>query len=290
MSGLLSDREIEVRVARGELIAESSFNDQSVQPASYDLTIAATGLITPAGEVVEPTAGAHRGSVVLHGGDTALFSSQERFRMPDDVAGNITIRNRLAAQGLTLLSGMLIDPGFGRTAPDGSDHGCCIYLHVANIAREPIALRPGEDTVARVQFLRVDGEVSDKRKPVEPSRWDDQKQASLGFLTEMRELKDDVERHETRSEVIVTFGFWVLAVALIGASFSAILSIVTNSTLQKHLRNAWPHSSSDKILWSCLILGVAIVAYALVIGARELIRGWSTRRLTGGRRRSDGRT
>jgi len=279
MTGLLSDGEIQARAERDELIVSETFKPDSLQPASYDLTIAADGMITPDGKEIAPgLKGWGRRPLVLQAGDTALFSSFERLSMPDDVAGNITIRNTLANQGLTLLSGMLVDPGFGRKSGVKGQLGCCLYLHVANIGKAPIPLRPGVDTIARVQFLNVVGAVSKRRTGVEPSLWADQRQASLGFLTEMRNLKRRFERSDARSEVVVVFGVVVLAVALIGASFSSILSIVTNSLLRRELRNAWPSGTSDKILWAAIFVSVTALVGIVAWSTRETLRGLAARR------------
>jgi len=272
--GVLSDKAILQHVENGELIVKDTFTERSLQPASYDLTIARDGLITPDNVEVPP----HKTwllsrQIVLGSGDTALFSSQELFRMPKSVAGNISIKNRLAAEGLTLLSGLLIDPGYGLEERTDDERGCRIYLHVANTGKDPILLRPGKDQIARVQFLRVLGDVWEKRRSPRPSRWNEQQQASLGFLTELKQLKEDIERSENRSQNVVLFGVVVVAIALIGAAFSTILSIVTNSQLRGELRYAWPDSSDHAIVWSLLLVAAAGFALTFVLAVRE-IAGW----------------
>ncbi len=286
LGGVLSDGAIMQHVDNGELIVKSSFTEKSLQPASYDLTIARDGLITPDSVEVPP----HKvwllpRRVVMGSGDTALFSSRELFRMPKSVAGNISIKNRLAAEGLTLLSGLLIDPGYGLDEQTDDEDGCRLYLHVANTGKDPILLHPGEDQIARVQFLRVFGDVWDKRIPPRPSRWSEQQQASLGFLTELKQLKEDVERSENRSQNIVLFGVVVVAIALIGAAFSTILSIVTNSQLRGELQHAWPNSSDHAVVWGLLLVAAAGFALVFVLAFRE-IAGWLSSRRRRRRRRS----
>jgi deoxycytidine triphosphate deaminase len=276
MSGVLSDLTIQQAVDRDELIVGGTFKCTSLKPASYEVTIAGRGLITPSGKPIKPSPkGRVRKPVVLESGDTAMFSSEELFAMPPTITGNISIRNRLAGEGLMLLSGMLIDPGYG--AKPGERRGCCLYLHVANIGREPIALRPGVDQIARIQFLHVDGAQSPDRGEIEHSLWHDQQQASLGFLTDLKQLKEDVERSDSRSGQVVLFGFVVLAAALIGAAFSTILAVVSNTELRNHLDAVWKVSPSEV----SLVIGVPATLFVLMWGLREVCRvvvPWRRRR------------
>jgi hypothetical protein len=184
--------------------------------------------------------------------------------MPGNLAGNLSIKNRPASEGLTLLSGLLVDPGYGSDETADDERGCRLFLHVANAGREPILLKPGEDAIARIQFLPVVGGKWDRRKKARASRWSEQQQASLGFLTEMKQLKERVETTGARSELVVLFGVVVLAVALIGAAFSTILSIVTNKDLSAELHKAWPASSNDAIVWAILLVGAPLALYAIV--------------------------
>jgi hypothetical protein len=94
--------------------------------------------------------------------------------------------------------------------------------------------------------------------------WEEQKRPSLGFLTDLKELKEKVDRSEARSQQVILLGAVVLAIALIGAEFSTILSIVTNKALGKELHKAWPASSHDGLVWVLLLVGVPLAIYAVV--------------------------
>ncbi|HXN39816.1 MAG TPA: hypothetical protein VN892_17410 [Solirubrobacteraceae bacterium] len=281
VGGVLSDRAIFEEVHAGRLIVLDTFRADSLYAASYDVTIARDGLILPNGREIPPgradSLSGRRRPVVLEAGDTALFSTQELFRMPDDVAGNVSIKNRLAVEGLTLLSGLLVDPGYGVEELADDEHGCRLFLHIANASKRPILLKPGEDAIARIQFLPVVGGRWEHRKPARASRWSEQQQASLGFLTEMKELKERVERTSARSEEVVLFGVVVLAIALIGATFSTILSIVTNATLSEKLHDAWPASSHDGVVWALLLLAISVFMLAAVLAVCKIGRSVAAR-------------
>jgi deoxycytidine triphosphate deaminase len=259
--GVLSDGAIRAEIEAGRLIVGDTFDPHSLRPASYDLTAAPKGLIGPDGVSVAPHVERTERRVVLDPGDAAMFSTKELFCMPGTIAGNITIKNSFATEGLMLLSGGLIDPTYGE---DSERSGCRLFLHVANIGRLPIEIRPGQDHIARVQFLRLCGPEDPEREPIACSVWEEQKRPSLGFLTDLKELKEKVDRSEARSQQVILLGAVVLAIALIGAEFSTILSIVTNKALGKELHKAWPASSHDGLVWVLLLVGVPLAIYAVV--------------------------
>jgi deoxycytidine triphosphate deaminase len=228
IGGVLSDEAIYELVHSselGELIVKATFDKASLQPASYDPRIAPDGLITPHGAKIKPGEDGPA-KVVLQSGDAAMFSTIEMFRMPADFAGNITIKNRLATEGLMLLSGLLIDPGYGSDETVEDDPGCRLYLHVANIGKEPIILRP-KDQIARVQFLHVCGGQSPSRRLIKASEWKTQEQPSLGFLTELKDIKEKVESTSNQVQYVVMLGYVVLGVTLIGVVVATVLAIVS---------------------------------------------------------------
>lgn len=239
VGGVLSDQAIYNLIhssALGEPITKDTFVSSGLAPASYEPRIARDGLIAPDGTPYPPgTKGPTK--IVLKSGDAAMFSTKELFRMPQDVAGNVTVKNRLATDGLMLLSGLLIDPGYGcndsEEDPD-DEHGCRLYLHVANIGRDQITIKPGEEPIARIQFLRVIGGAHESRQPIKGSQWIDQEKASLGFLTELKDVKDELkslkqEGERTNSQVhyVVMGGAVVLCVTLLGVIVAFVLAIVT---------------------------------------------------------------
>ncbi len=265
MSGVLSDVEIRERSSHNELIV-APIDEAGLRPAAYDVKVAKDGLIAPDGREVPPDGEGWRRrrrirKVVLQPGDAALFSTAERFRLPLGVAGNITIRNRLAIEGLMLLSGMLIDPGYGLVSEEQKP-GCRIYLHVANVGRQTIDIRPGSDRIATVQFLPVQGGHDHRTRVVPGSLWVDQALPSLGFLTEMKELRERVDKSDTRSGLVVLFGFVVLAVALIGTALSTALAFAQKEGALELL-----HRLENRAGGALLVLGfVAAAVVGLLVG------------------------
>jgi deoxycytidine triphosphate deaminase len=244
--GVLSAKKIQELVDAEQLMVGDTFHSIGLRPAAYDVRVAAGGLIAPdATEIPPMTAGREHDpshEVTLKAGDTAVFSTAEYFHMPSHIAGNMSIKNRYAARGLMLLSGMLIDPGFGscqrqETGDDGSStnkqYGLPLHLHVVNLGVDPITIRPGEDRIASVQFLQVD--TPDRwTAQISAPQWKDQKRPSLGFLAELQKLSSDHKDLErTVSDMnemvkyVVWLGFILLGTTILGVILATILSLAS---------------------------------------------------------------
>ena len=236
IGGVLSDLAIYEMVhsnGAGELIVRETFDPDCLAPASYNPRIARDGLITPSGDKFKPGCdGPWPTKVVLYSGDAAMFSTVEQFLMPANVAGNITVKNRQATNGLLLLSGLLIDPDYGADTKDDENPGRRLYLHVANIGKEPITIEPGGQ-IARIQFLHVyGGQRVSSAQPASPPQieaadWNSQQQPSLGFLTDLKELKETVDRVSYQAQIVIFGGIFVLTVTLIGVVLAFVLAIVS---------------------------------------------------------------
>ncbi|ATZ61665.2 MAG: dCTP deaminase [Methanosarcinales archaeon Met12] len=116
---MLSDRDIRRKMSEGLLI--KPFNEDSLQPASYDLR---------AGEstVIQPKA-------------FALVGSLERVEMPLDVASILKVRSSYARKGL-ILGGGFIDPGFRGN----------LTLCLSNMSDKEIEISYGERIVQMLLF------------------------------------------------------------------------------------------------------------------------------------------
>jgi deoxycytidine triphosphate deaminase len=258
--GVLSDGAILREVENGRLIV-SGFDEDGLHPASYDLTIAPDALITPSGREIQPGEAERRHrQVVLEPGETALFSTKDLFIMPPHIAGNLSIKNRLAAEGLSLLSGLLVDPGYGLDELADDELGCRLFMHVANTGKKTIALHPGKDKIARIQFLPVVGERWDQRRVARASRWSEQQQASLGFLSDLKRLKDSTESNRDLITYVIAGGIFVLLMTMISVALAVILSLSSDGKLVSAANTAVPQSTAGKWLLVALVLGLCVLA------------------------------
>jgi hypothetical protein len=161
------------------------------------------------------------------------------------------------------LSGGLIDPGYGQTGCEG--RGCSLYLHVANIGKETIEIRPGADRIARIQFLRVCGSELPTREPIPASLWRDQTKPSLGFLSDLKQLKDSSERNRDLITFVIFGGIFVLLMTLISVSLAVILSLSSDRKLTSAVKAAVPQSATGKWLWIALVLGLSVLAFGSTV-------------------------
>jgi deoxycytidine triphosphate deaminase len=142
-----------------QIFSPGTFTYDKVSEASYDLRIAADGLLFRGHWY--PVGGPPVRDIRIGAGEIALLSTQEQFRMPDDLVGIVNIKFKSGAlRGLTLVFGSRVDPGYGRDvriAPPDPYMGQRLYLVVYNISTEEIYLRPGE-SLFMVEFHSIDGQ------------------------------------------------------------------------------------------------------------------------------------
>lgn len=116
---MLSDREIRRKLAEGLHI--KPFNEDSLQPASYDLRAGEAAVVKPK--------------------TFALVGSLERVEMPLDVASILKVRSSYARKGL-VLGGGFIDPGFRGN----------LTLCLSNMGDKEIEIGYGERIVQMLLF------------------------------------------------------------------------------------------------------------------------------------------
>ncbi|MBP8282384.1 MAG: dCTP deaminase [Chromatiaceae bacterium] len=94
---------------------------------------------------LEPVDLLKRGHYDLQPGQFCLASSVEMFHLPNDLAGQVSLRSSLARSGLTHNMAGFVDPGFC---------GSVITLELVNVLRyRALRLRPGLK-IAQVAFFR----------------------------------------------------------------------------------------------------------------------------------------
>ena len=141
---------------------------------------------------------------------------------------------------MLFFGGMLVDPGYGLQ----EDNGEPLYFHIANVGAEPLVLRPGTDAVASIAFLEVNappseelrdpekfGVVAPKKAKDELFGWDSKNEptGALALVEDQRELGDRLSRLEATLGHVVMLGVVVLAVTLLAAITSALLSFDASS-------------------------------------------------------------
>lgn len=273
LSGEAIRRLVESPGSRRDPLIEP-FDVGNLRAARYDVRIAADGCRTPDGTFLR-VGGDRRlkGALVLESGDSAWLSTHERFCLPPDVAGSVTLKTNLANSGLLLLSGVLIDPSYGNGNGEIGDRR--LRFFVANLGTDPITLVPGVTAIAAVQFVRVSGELSTTAAPASPQAMPT---TGLGFVESLQHLRDgygdlsaEVDRTRDLLRNLIVLGYFVLGTAVLSASLAAILTIATNKNLVAATRATVPDTVSGKALIAILALSVAWTFYsmALLLGPRR---------------------
>jgi dCTP deaminase len=145
--GILSGAQIARLVKAGELVIEP-FDEDLVQPATYDLRLGSKILASPLspdilGAIVELND--RSPSYRIQSGQMIGAISGERLRLPLDICGRFGIRSGLARRGLNAFGGLQLDPGFeGRP-----------IMNLLNVGPEPVTVTLG-DPLFSVEFHRLE--------------------------------------------------------------------------------------------------------------------------------------
>ncbi|MEY8436190.1 dCTP deaminase [Atopobiaceae bacterium 24-176] len=157
---VLSDRDIKRELVEGRIVIEPLI-DKDIQPASVDVRLGSNfrifrnsrhTYIDPMADqpdLTEEVMVAPGEAFVLHPGQFALGTTQERIALPDDILGKLEGKSTLGRLGLMIHSTAgYVDPGW-----DGE-----ITLELSNVATLPIMLRPGM-RIGQMSFERMSSPV-----------------------------------------------------------------------------------------------------------------------------------
>jgi len=131
----------------------------SLQPASYDMRVGDEAYVSGSDEKIDVK---NKGLVIIDPGEFAVVITRERVHCGPQIAGQLGLSPTYARQGLTLLSGPQIDPGF-------NGH---LIVRVINLAPRRITLGY-QGAFLTTQYFKLDSPVD---HPYEGSR---QGQSSL---------------------------------------------------------------------------------------------------------------
>jgi deoxycytidine triphosphate deaminase len=288
------------RVPYGRLLAGSTLREAldhrvfvpgtwdpaNVRGAGYDIRLSATGMIVPTGRDDDATQyfgpkKPRQLPLILEPGQTAVVSSEERFCLDFDIAGNIGLKFSLAAQGLLVLTGMALDPGFGRQLEDSGAWVAmadqCLHFVLANVGANPVVLTPGRERIAFLQLFEIE--------PVTPAAipslgWNALSESLFdpssttetvrpGGLAYFRNVKDiavkvdklerdvqiasaSVDKIEKASNYVVVFGVFLVATTILGLVLNALTETI----------GRLPHNAS--IVQDVLVYG-ATGAYTIAV-------------------------
>lgn len=155
---ILSDRDFLKRIENNEIVVDP-FKRENLQPSSLDLELSKEIRVFnnwEQGEIdvrqkEEPSrvVKIKDKGFVIHPGEFVLGCTQERFELPNDIAGKLEGRSSLGRLGLIVhATAGYVDPGF-----EG-----WLTLEISNISRLPIRIYAGMK-IAQICFYQMSSEV-----------------------------------------------------------------------------------------------------------------------------------
>lgn len=104
---LLTDGEIKELLGKDIII--EGFDEEFLQPSSYDMRIGKRALVSHAEAEIDVE---KNGSVPIKPGEFALLTTYEKVKLASTITGHIGVKSYYTRKGLVLLAGLQIDPGF----------------------------------------------------------------------------------------------------------------------------------------------------------------------------------
>lgn len=104
---LLTDGEIKDLLGKNIII--EGFDEEFLQPSSYDMRIGKRALVSHAEAEIDVE---KSGSVPIKPGEFALLTTYEKVKLASNITGHIGVKSYYTRKGLVLLAGLQIDPGF----------------------------------------------------------------------------------------------------------------------------------------------------------------------------------
>lgn len=146
---ILSDKTIKEYLEEGKIVIDPLKDEQQIQPSSVDMRLGdefkvfkviRKPYIDPKdeediAEYMESSTVPEGEAFIIHPNEFALATTQEYYKVPDDLVARVEGRSSMGRLGVTMhVTAGYVDPGFeGR-----------ITLEISNIGAMPVALYPGQ--------------------------------------------------------------------------------------------------------------------------------------------------
>lgn len=308
-SGLLNREAIKAELEAGRIFKPGSWDEHSLRAAGYDVRLASDLMYVP-DPMSERGAryyarGTHRrAEIVLQPGDTAFVSTVERLCLPWTISASVGPKFGLTAKGILMLTGFLIDPGYGLTEiagewlPKPDDR---LHFFFANVGPQPVVLSPEREALATLQFSWI-AETQVKRETASTGfsliddaflRGQDAPQGALLFFKSLADIKSSMSETErtvdllnTRiagleagSNQILLFGVFLVSATFLGVVFVTVVELMKDAELLEKVaaisaivERSWP----GLITIGLAIIGIAVLGTKLGRGLIKLGRrlGW----------------
>ncbi len=151
LSSVLSDKEIKDYIDRDLLISRSTFNSSSLEASSYDIRVGAKGIIGGEGIEINLT---EEGVMVIPPGAYAGVVSHEKMNFPKNIFARLGAKRALSYEGIILLTGSIVDPGY-------IGH---LLFGLYNASQRKVHIRPGRK-ICNIVFEKLSIEPEKNAQP-----------------------------------------------------------------------------------------------------------------------------
>jgi deoxycytidine triphosphate deaminase len=247
-------------------------NIENIDAAKYYLTLGEDFLILPSGEKYSELKRRQR-PFVIQPGQTAFVSTAERLIMPSNLIGILGPSFGNTEHGVLFFGGMLVDPGYGMHGEGeaAGTPGQPLSFNIANVSDAPLEVRPGEDTIASIAFIRIDNPVGEKElrdrfpkdKAIEAREelFADKKSRrptrALGIVEDLGQVRAELDRLQASVNQVVLLVVVILAVTLCAAVTAVVFE------LTGELNTANPNGTTEPI-WKTVGLTLACIVGAVI--------------------------
>lgn len=149
-SVVLTEVEIQRQVASGLLMDKATFDARFLQSCSYDIRVGRLGILGGQGREIDLT----QDVLELGPGAYAGLISFEKLNLPLDIFARIGSKRSLSYDGIILLTGSLVDPGY-------AGH---LLFGVYNASQKKAVIRTGMK-ICNILFEQLPAEVERKIQP-----------------------------------------------------------------------------------------------------------------------------
>jgi dCTP deaminase len=138
---ILTDRQLKEAHEHGDIVIDP-FEEDRVQPASYDLRIGEQGITTSGKKVINLR---ESGYLAMEPGDVSIVTVLERLQLSPLYAARLGLRSEYVRKGLVASLGLQVDPGFSGE----------LNVTLVNLTPQSIAL-PYKDDFLSAEFHKLE--------------------------------------------------------------------------------------------------------------------------------------
>jgi len=155
-TAILSDKEIQDFVSRSLLISKETFSSNCLEASSYDIRVGGKGILGGDGSEIDLIS---EKSMEIPPGAYAAVISYEKMIFPKKISARLGSKRALSYEGIILLTGSIVDPGYEGHLLFGLYNASQKKVHIrygrkiCNIVFEKLAIEPEKEVQPEPNLL-----------------------------------------------------------------------------------------------------------------------------------------